>query len=504
MRDSLNIVVVGGGTAGWITANILAKEHPEVTVTLIESPDVPIIGVGEGTWPSMRMTLQKLGIPECDMLRFCDASFKQGTRFVDWDQVSSDRCYFHPFSLPLEYSSLNLAEFWAGQNRPQSFANFVSPQIPVIEAHKAPKHGEVPDYAFNVNYGYHFDAGKFSKLLHEFGVNQLGVRYVSANVVGVNAKDNGDISSLDLDTGSEQLGDLFIDCTGTKSLLIGEHYQVEFESVSDVLFNDRAIAAQVPYSSDTDPIYSTTHSTAQEAGWIWDIGLQSRRGIGYVFSSRYQTEEQASETLAAYIRKEAPGADIDAIPFRTLKFAPGHRSEFWKNNCIAVGLSAGFVEPLEASAIALIEQSANSISADLPATREIMSVVAKRFNAKMLYHWEKIIEFLKLHYVLSKRTDSEFWVDNRHPDSVPSSLADKLLIWQQQAPWHEDAPRVDELFPSASYQYVLYGMDFAPSHRNKNKQAAIQRADQALQAVVTQGQQLVQMLPSNRQLLNSI
>ena len=513
MRKTVHrIVIVGGGTAGWITAGLVAARHrrnPErqLSVVLIESPDIPIIGVGEGTWPSMRMTLQKIGLPEADLLRGCDASFKQGTQFLDWREAGTGHRYIHPFSFPAEYSSLNLAGYWLNQASNIPFADFVTPQARVIDRGLAPKQASTPEYAFNVNYGYHFDAGKFAQLLHRHAVENLGVEYVAANVRGIEAAEDGDIAAVMLDSGDRVEGDLFVDCTGQRGLLIREHFDVDFVSVGDVLFNDAAIAVQVPYARPDDPIASTTQATAVANGWIWDIGLQSRRGIGHVYSTAHASEDTALATLRDYVSRTSKGVDLDSLQFRSIPFEPGHRRQLWVRNCVAVGLSGGFIEPLEASALALIEQSASIISEQLPVNREIMDVVAKRFNERMLYNWERVVEFLKLHYVISAREDSQYWRDSRSEASCPDGLREKLTLWQQQPPWHDDAPRVDELFPSPSYQYILYGMGFVPEF-NYLGRAEIdrerRRVEALLQANDKKARQMTSLLPTNRDLLSSM
>jgi glycine/D-amino acid oxidase-like deaminating enzyme len=245
------VVIVGGGTAGWITACLLAAEHRDAKerrpeITLIESPDVPIIGVGEGTWPSMRLTLQKIGIAEADLLRECGASFKQGTEFVGWSGDDAVPDYYHPFSFPTEYSNINLAGYWLDHRDRLPFAELVTPQAKVISAGLAPKQVATPEYAFAVNYGYHFDAGKFAMLLHRHGVEELGIIYVSANVAEVDGDPGGDIRAVKLESGEAIEGDLFVDCTGQRALLIGDHYGVELQSIKDMLFNDTAIAQLRP------------------------------------------------------------------------------------------------------------------------------------------------------------------------------------------------------------------------------------------------------------------
>ena len=504
------IVIVGGGTAGWITASLIAAEHGaasgrDVRVVLIESPDVPTIGVGEGTWPSMRATLQKIGIDELALVRHCDASLKQGTDFIDWAEPGSS--YLHPFSLPAEYPSVPLTEFWIASGTDESFADFVTPQASVIHAGLAPKQASMPPYAFAVNYGYHFHAGKFAALLHRHAVDALGVEYVSANVEGVEADSEGDIAQLILDTGDRVEGDLFVDCTGQKSLLLGGHYGVGFTSVKDVLFNDRAIAVQVPHERHSDPVASVTRATAVPTGWIWDIALSTRRGIGHVYSSELVDDDAAMTAIREYVTQNFPKSAIDRLGFRVIPFEPGYRDQFWVGNCVAVGLSGGFIEPLEASALALIEQGALILSQQLPANRDVMRVVARRFNAKMHYHWERVIEFLKLHYALSRREDSDYWREARNPSTFPDKLKDQLTLWQQQPPWHDDAPRIDELFPPASYQYVLYGMGFRPRYQHASPAVLEKekpRVDRALHASREKARQMLERLPTNRELLDAL
>ena len=243
------------------------------------------------------------------------------------------------------------------------------------------------------------------------------------------------------------------------------------------------------------------------AGWIWDIALQTRRGVGHVYSAAHTDQSAAMAALERYVARTSHGADSANLDVRRISFEPGYRETVWFRNCVAVGLSAGFVEPLEASALALIEQSASAIATQLPRDRQVMDVVAKRFNAKQRYHWERIVEFLKLHYVVSER-DGAYWRDHRAPASRCADLYDKLTLWQQQPPWHDDAPRIDELFPSASYQYVLYGLGFRPAQHRVADQASVDRARERtrnlLHATRSKASQAARLLPSNRALLRHI
>lgn len=510
------IVIVGGGTAGWLSAGIIAAEHvvpgnisdpqSQIQVYLIESPDIATIGVGEGTWPSMRGTLQKMGVSETDFFRECSASFKQGTQFQGWTHGAQDS-YAHPFTVPHKYSETNLAPHWQAMRDQVKFADAVCPQTQLFASKLAPKQISTPEYAFNVNYGYHLDAGKFADFLHRHCVEKLGVVHISANMTSINTAGNGDIDSISTDSKGDIEGDLFIDCTGSRALLLGEHFNIPLVSKNNYLFNNCALAAQIPYQSAEDPIQSCTLSSAQSAGWIWDIGLPTRRGIGHVYSSHHNSKEGAERELLNYIAATAGEHAARDASVRKITFDPGHRAEFWHRNCVAIGMSAGFIEPLEASALVLVELSAAMIADQLPANRQIMDLVAKRFNEKFLYRWERIIDFLKLHYILTQRRDSAYWIDNCEASTIPESLRDLVELWQYQGPWHRDTNQIDEMFPSASFQYVLYGMDFTTrsdlTHRRTDRESA--RVAQTLfQENAQRTRQLMASLPTNRALINKI
>jgi flavin-dependent dehydrogenase len=503
-----SVIIVGGGTAGWLTAGTLAARvnalsSEKLKVTLVESPDVPTIGVGEGTWPSMRRTLKNMGIRETDFMRECKASFKQGGKFARWHTGAKDDYYYHPLILPQGFHEMNLAPHWLDDERGRTFSAAVCPQDYLCDRGLAPKQITTPEYAAVANYSYHLDAGAFSEFLKKHCVDNLGVRHVLDNVTKVNAAENGDIASVTTVSHGDIAGDLFIDCTGFKSLLLGEHYDVPFVSCKDILFVDTALAVQVPYPAEDAPIASQTIGTAQEAGWIWDIGLPTRRGVGHVYSSDYMSDERAHEVLRDYLRPDVNG--VDSLSIRKIPIKPGHRTRFWERNCVAIGLSAGFLEPLEASALLLIEIAGAMIADQFPATRESMDVIAKRYNETFLYRWDRIIDFLKLHYMLSVRTDSKFWIDNRDPDTIPESLKELLVLWRYQCPWHDDFDRAVEVFPAASYQYVLYGMGFKtePSplglSDNSRKMAA-----KHFESNENMAKQMIATMPKNRELLNKI
>lgn len=498
------IIVLGGGTAGWITAGILAKKHGAnidgqgIQISLIESPDVAVVGVGEGTWPTMRKTLAQLGISETQFMRQCGATFKQASKFVDWIHAKND-VYYHPFTEPQGFNKVDPAPYWQSNVQPGcSFSEAVSFQQFLCENNLAPKTIANKEYEVVANYGYHLDAAKFIKLLREHCVSQLGVEHISDTVEQVIQCDNGDIKSLQTKAHGLQQAELFVDCSGMSSLLLAKTLKVPFKSYDHVFLADTALATQVPYAHPNDPIACQTIATAKSAGWIWDIGLQERRGVGYVYSSQHCCDEQAQNTLAQYI------GYTKLENTKKITFNPGHREVFWKNNCVGIGLSVGFLEPLEASALMLIETSANYLADQLPANTAIMPIVANRFNAMMLKKWRGVIDFLKLHYALSERTEP-FWQQHRQTQSIPDSLKELLDLWRYTSPNEYDFTDSVEAFSAASYQYILYGAGFK-SDFSQMRQIYNQEHLANKQLLLTQKriEQLRFTLPKHRELIEKV
>ncbi|MGL6043904.1 MAG: tryptophan halogenase family protein, partial [Sandaracinobacteroides sp.] len=488
-----HVAIVGGGTAGWLAAGVLAARLPALRITLVEAPDIPTIGVGEGTWPTMRETLAMIGIAETEFLTACNATFKQGSRFDGWVTGEAGDSYLHPFTLPPSGSMRDLLGAWQADAGTSSFATAMTAQAAVCDRALAPRQRAMPDYAAALNYGYHLDAGKFAALLMRHATGRLGVTRIACAVSGTVAAENGDIAALLLRDGSSVEADLFVDCSGHAGLLIGGHCGVGWVDRSDVSFNDRALAVQVPVEAGS-PIASQTIGTAHAAGWLWDIGLPTRRGIGCVYSSRFLSDAGAEDTLRTYLAGKLPQADLSALEPRRLAFRTGHRTCFWQGNCLAIGQSAGFIEPLEASAIVMIELALRALVDAFPADRAVMDIHARRFNALFSHRWGRILEFLKLHYLLSRRTEP-YWQAQRDPATVPERLAENLALWRDHPPSARDFPDFDELFPAASQQYVLYGMGFpaAPAAADPKPSARARLAE-----VRERARTLIAALPENR------
>lgn len=507
------IVIVGGGTAGWLAANHLAKtlisnENSTVSLTLIESPNIPTVGVGEGTVPLMRQSLQELGISETEFITQCDATFKQGIKFVDWVHNPSTmqnnprgRFYHHIFDYP-HISEVNLTPYWLKEHLKgsgNSYVDTVAIQGKMCDAGLAPKLITTPEFQGFTAYAYHLDAGKFSALLTQNATQKLGVEHIQAEVVNVIQHENGAIKSVITDIAGEIEGDVFIDCTGFTGLLIDKTLKVKFNDKSDVLFADHAVVLQRPYEQENTAIPSHTISTAQEAGWIWDIGLQNRRGIGHVYSSSHTSHEAAETALRKYANVS------DEISTRVIPMKIGYREQFWHKNCVALGLSQGFVEPLEATGLLIFDATAKMLAEQFPTCHSEMPLIAKLFNTRVKESWDKVIDFIKLHYCISKRDDSEFWLDNRNEKSIPESLQERLARWLYQPPSQYDFFSGFEIFNLENYLYVLYGMEYPTNVALiANRYSQNNAAKKYIDTIQQHSQQALNRLPNHRELINKI
>ncbi|MEO7323537.1 MAG: tryptophan halogenase family protein [Dokdonella sp.] len=509
MSSLRKILIVGGGTAGWLTANYLSRvlnagSSRTIEITLVESADIGIVGVGEATFPSIRGTLAAIGIDESRFLRETQATFKQGIKYCNWVRpkgtAGADH-YFHPFSLPSQrVSDLELLPYWllGGAKPGSAFADAVTMQKHVADASRGPRRTTDNDYQARLNYAYHFDTALFGRLLAEHG-RGLGVRHHIATVEDVELDETGAIAHVITRELGHLKADLYIDCSGLRAGLIGTALASPFLSKRDTLFVDRAVAINAPYARADAPIASYTISTAQEAGWTWDIGLQSRRGVGYVYSTRHTDDARAEDVLRRYI-----GPTADGIDARLLKFESGYRPEPWRRNCVAVGLSGGFVEPLESTGIALVEMAAYFIAHLFPADGD-MTQVAKHFNSMMAQRYERIFDFIKMHYCLSQRRDSPFWIDNVNAASIPDRLKDQLAMWRSRPPHRLDFVTDIEMFLPASWQYVLYGMEFKtdlePMRATYTRADAAQREFEMIRAMSAHA---AADLPDHRALVESV
>ena len=508
MKPVQSVLIVGGGTAGWVAASFLASAHGTASgkglrITLVESPDIGLIGVGEATFPSLKGTLAAVGIDEARFLRESNATFKQGIRFNNWVRPpgtpGADH-YFHPFSVPSQRPGMpELLPYWLlGAAGDMPFAQAVTMQKRVADAMHGPKRASDADFLGPFNYAYHFDAALFARMLRKHAIS-LGVRHVEANVERAELDEDGAIASVVTREAGSLSADLYIDCSGFRAALIEGAMKSPFRSMSDVLFADRAVAMQVPYDRPDAPIASYTIANAKEAGWIWDIGLQQRRGMGYVYSSRHTDDTRAEEVLRDHI-----GAANAGLEPKFLKIRVGYRDAQWVKNCVAVGLSGGFVEPIESSGIGLIETASYLVSYAFPFNGDI-EPAARQFNEMMTARYRRIIDFVKMHYCLNQRTDSQFWIDNADPASITETLREKLAMWRCRPPNRLDFVTDLEMYPPSSWQYVLYGMEF-PTDLSASRASypRIEEARKEFQMIQQVSQRALADVPTHRALVDQM
>lgn len=497
MAQQRSIVIVGGGTAGWLTAAYLARAlGRRAAITVLESPGIGIIGVGEGAFPTIRATLRYIGIDEGRFVREAAATFKQGVRFDDWLHAPGPmgrHRYLHPFEAPYQAEDTDLVAHWLlkDPDARAPFAEAMTIQNRVADAVRAPKHRGEGDYDGPLAYAYHFDAHRLAALLRA-RATELGVRHLEGELTGVETGDDG-IARVLTDHHGALTADLYVDCSGFRAELLGRALGARFRSAKAHLFTDRALACKIAYDRPDTPIESVTTATAHAGGWIWDIGLQHARGLGCVYSSAHLDDAGAAAILRDYVGH-------DRFEARIIPFEPGWRETQWVGNCVAVGLAGGFLEPLESTGIVLIEAAAAMIAELLPFGAPVAAPAA-RFNALMTARYSAITNFLKLHYCLSRRPEG-FWRDNADAASIPDALAALLAEWRHRPPSRFDFLVGVESFAPFNYQYVLYGMGFETDLGAPAGDGAA--AERLFERIRGFGRQAVAELPEHRTLIRQI
>ncbi|MEM1140362.1 MAG: tryptophan halogenase family protein [Pseudomonadota bacterium] len=468
------IVIVGGGTAGWMAATLMAHAWGEAakgdratTITLLESKTIGIIGVGEGSTPKMRRFFDRIGMTEADWMPHCNATYKCGIRFPDWCTRRGYESYYHPFfSLKDEETIRAFFHNLSLRNR-----NIEAPAHPdayfvshfLADGRRAP----TPSAAsgdYETDYAYHFDAQLIGQVLKDKAM-ALGVRHVEDTVGAVHRGEDGGIEALETEAHGRLEGDFFVDCTGFASVLLQRSLGVPFRSYADLLFNDRAVAVPTPPEADGS-LPSETVSTALSAGWVWKIPLQNRFGNGYVYSSHYLDEGEAEAELRAHL---GLGPD-EGGEARHLKMRVGRVDAPWAENCLGVGLSQGFVEPLEATALMIVQDTVeNFIDAFekggfTPAHRDA-------FNARVNGIFDGVRDYIVMHYKLNSRSDSRYWIDNRENQQTPETVASILGVWKKGGDLLAELQRLSGslVYSPTSWFCILAGMGQLPRKPRKPK-----------------------------------
>ncbi|MGI9219546.1 MAG: tryptophan halogenase family protein [Woeseiaceae bacterium] len=457
-RQFKNFVIVGGGTAGWLTANLMAKrwEGQGFNITLVESPNIDIVGVGEGSTPPLKHFFDEIGVDESEWMKECDATYKVGIEFPHWSTKPGFESYFHPFFTELDRFTAP-AFFHNNQLRRQGVDLLGHPD-PFFLSWELSKQRLAPvappNFPFEFLYGYHFDSGKLGKYLQKVAARR-GVKYQQATINDVALDEQGYIDHLKTEEGEDIKGDFFVDCTGLRGHLIRKALGVPFEDFGDVLFNDSALV--FPTEPEENPIPQTT-STALKYGWIWKIPLTTRFSNGYVYSSRYVDDDEAEKEMREHL-----GLPDSAEPTRRIKFKIGRVREHWAKNCLGVGLAQGFIEPLEATAIALVQVTAARFIEFFNGGGHTERYRGE-FNNFINTRFEAVRDYIVGHYHTNSRTDTDYWIDNRNNEKVSEPLRQILRSWSAGNDISEELKRynLSTYFPDTSWHCLLAGSGTFP------------------------------------------
>lgn len=483
-----NIVIIGGGTSGWIAAASLAKFLGRtVDITLIESDAIGTVGVGEATIPQIRKLNGSLGLDEAEFIRATKGSFKLGIEFNDWGQLGES--YIHTFGDPgIDLSGLKFHHYWLRAHQEggskTSLWDYSLHNRAAYDHKFAPLQRVGNSQMGGLSYAYHFDAGLYAQHLRKFA-ESIGVVRQEGRVVDVNLEsESGFIASVQLESGERFGGDLFIDCSGFRGLLIGKALGVDYQDWSDFLPCNRAVAIAC---ESTKPLLPYTKSTAREAGWQWRIPLQHRTGNGHVFCDGFTNEGDATSRLIESLDGKMIGQP------KQLSFTTGRRQEFWVKNCVSLGLAAGFLEPLESTSIHFVQSHVSRLLEFFP-DKHFGVATRAEYNRVVGKEYELVRDFLVLHYKQTRRDDTEFWRHCRDM-KVPDSLTHKMELFSETGHIYRE---IDDLFRESSWVQVMLGQGLVPRayHRMADK-LSVSQLNQFLSDVDALITKTVSPLPSH-------
>ena len=427
-----SVIILGGGTAGWMTAHLLHKRWSGqgTKVSLIESKQIGIIGVGEGSTPQLKAFFDEIGVAEADWMPRCNATYKAGIEFTGWSDRAGFERYFHPFRTELD--GFTQRKFFHAARARRTGRDMPAHPDPFFVPTRIAREGLAPlapaNFPFFVSYGYHFDAHLIGAFLADLGTKR-GIGHIEARIEAVEVDDQGNVAALVADDGRRFEADLFADASGFRAAIIEGALGEPHRPFAENLFNDRAVVAPTPH--EAGPIHPCTRSIARSAGWIWQIPLTNRMGNGYVYSSRYIDEDDAAAELRAHL---GLGEDAEV---RHLKMKCGRIERSWVRNCLAVGLAQGFLEPLEATALHVVLATVNLfLDAWETDAREA-------FNAAIARRYEGIRDYLVCHYRTAQRRDTDYWRDATSTEALSDSLKAVITAWFTGADLEEEVMRQD-------------------------------------------------------------
>jgi hypothetical protein len=514
-----DIVILGGGTAGWMAATYLARAFAQtVRITVIEAGDtIGRIGVGEATIPNLqRAFFDFLGIPEAQWMRRCNASFKVGIKFVNWREEPrqhNGNHFYHVFGQLQHVDSLPLSHYWmhervAARTRETfDYACYKEPRL--LDLKLSPRR---LDGSRAMHYAWHFDANLVADYLAEVAVG-WGVQHVVDEVESVQLADNGHIHTLKTRKGNLYTGDLFIDCTGFRGRLINQVLHEPFIDMSDYLLCDSAIATQLPSNDARDGINPYTTSTALDAGWAWNIPLRGRFGTGYVHSSKFVSADDAARELC-----QLHGIDANKVPFwNKIRFRVGRNRRAWVKNCVSLGLASNFLEPLESTGLYLIYAALYQLVKHFP-DKSFDAGLIDAYNKEIEYSFDDCRDFIQAHYFTTARQDTAFWRANRHDLKISDAIKEKLAIYDAGLPvnmvqidgdsyYGNFETEFRNFWTNGNYYCILSGMGRIPAKALPAvayRPSARGRADEIFLRLKQEAAQLEATLPSNYDFLNKL
>jgi Tryptophan halogenase len=512
-----DVVILGGGTAGWMAAAYLSKAFgPEIRITLIEAASVPKIGVGEATIPNLqKVFFDFLGLPEDEWMRNCNAAFKSGIRFVNWrgaPEVVGPNHFYHLFGLIPNCDNVPLSHYWVLRRHcladiePLAYACYI--EAPLLDAKLSPR---MSDGTHITHYAWHFDAHLVAAYLQKMAIS-WGIKHVVDELERVELASDGSIAALVTRAGDRHPGDLFVDCSGFRGLLINQTLKEPFLDMSNHLLCDSAVAASVTHDDERGGIEPYTSAIAMKHGWTWKIPMLGRFGSGYVYSNNFVSVDEATDEFIKLWALDPGKVKLNQIRFRT-----GRNRNAWVKNCVSIGLSSCFLEPLESTGIYFIYAALYQLVKYFP-ERRLSPVLISRFNNAIALMFDDCRDFIQVHYLTTSRTDTPFWRANKHDLHLSESIREKLEIYKAglvvgiplsdaSAYYGDFETEFEHFWTNSSYYCILAGMGWypdAPLPKLRYSATAIEKSLKVFAALKKRTAELRQQLPSNYEYLSEL
>jgi hypothetical protein len=510
-----NVVILGGGTAGWMAASYLKKAFPSVNFTLIEAPGIPKIGVGEATIPNLqKVFFDFLGLKEEDWMRHCNAAYKCAIRFENWRKPRAEGAehFYHIFGQIPNCDSVPLAQYWAhdhamgSSKEAMAYACYKEP--PLLDAKKAPRH---LDGSRAMYYAWHFDAHLVADYLRDIAVG-WGVTHITDELENVERDQQGGIAALLTKQGRRLEADLFIDCSGFRGLLINKALEEPFIDMSDHLFCDSAVASAVPNDDDKVGVDPYTSAIAMDAGWTWKIPMLGRFGSGYVYSSKFESVDNATRDFC-----KLWNLDPDKQALNKIRFRVGRNRRAWVKNCVSLGLASCFVEPLESTGIYFIYAAIYQLAKHFP-DKSFSPGLTNSFNREVETMFDDTRDFIQVHYLTTEREDTAFWRANRHDLRLSDSVKEKIELYQAGLTVNMPLSDSDSYYgnfecefrnfwTNSNFYCVMAGMGCAPERALpyiRLRPESQRKAQHEFEAIKARSAELLASLPSCHEYLKQV